>query len=929
MTEILSELFTKSGTDEIGKLCYLLQGRVAPLYEPIEFGVGDKLMVRAIGKAYGVEDNAVDKAFGKSGDLGIVAEKFWDCGNHKKDSRNLYRLTIGDVFTRLWKLTQMGGEGSQDQKIEALADLLGSMDALSARYLARIPLDKLRLGFSDMTILDALSWMLGKDKSQRPRLEEVYNIRPDIGLLAAQIKAHGIAGLSHVKAVVGAPILAALCQRLPTADEMIKKMGEVAVEPKYDGVRCVGGYTGIFVKNRGYLSVRDICVGDDVLTHKGRYRKVDAIHKRLQRSGEQLFRLQTMLGDAFTISGDHPVLTSYKDSARWVPASSLTQTNWVVFPVISQSNASYQSILELTDEAGYRKRIPCNELFFRLLGFWIGDGYTNNGHQSERVGFTFNAKTEQTLAREYASIISTILGIKSISRYIHNGGLNLYWRDPPFRRWLIKEFRFDTGTNHGKQIPEWMVSISRNNFLAFMQGWQEADGTERHNGGNRITTKEKTLAHMATILGYTFEYPLGVRKIRAKATTNGVAKTYYEIIMPGTNRYVKKVDGLYLVKIQEIKKIRSDPRAHLYDLQVAQDESYCTSLAILHNCQIHYRTENGKQKTEIKTFSRNLENTTAMFPELQNVGDQLDAHDVILDSEAVGMDPATGKLIPFQETSTRKRKHDIQASLLKVPLKFFVFDILYKDGVDLLNRPLSERRSILKSVVKKGQNASLQGDMLVVSPEIVTSSPSEIRAYHDEQIQKGLEGAVVKKWHSPYEPGRRGYSWVKFKEEEGKTGKLTDTIDAVVMGYYRGEGKRAGFGIGAFLVGVKKGEGFVTITKIGTGVSDEMWKELERDFRRRTSDVRPKEYGEVPTMLEPDVWINPKIVVEIAGDDLTKSSTHGAGVAVRFPRLVRIRTDKSPSQATSIKEVETMYAQQGSTGGVREDYGKIKGNRRN
>ncbi len=557
MTVILADLFARAGKEEIGKLCYLLQGRVAPLYEPIEFGVGDKLMMRAIARAYDMKEDRVRKEFKKAGDLGIAAESCYIVLKHG----NKKTLTVREVFDRLEVLAGMGGEGSQDQKIEALADILSSMDGLSARYFVRIPLDKLRLGFSDMTILDAISWMLKGDKSLRGRLEEVYNIRPDIGLLATQVKAHGIAGLSHVKAVVGAPILASLCQRLPTADEMIKKMGEVAVEPKYDGVRV-------------------------------------AIH--------------------------------YKSSAF--------------------------------------------------------------SHQS------------------------------------------------------------------------------------------------------------------------------------------------------------------------------SD---------------------------------------KIRTFSRNLENTTAMFPELAEIGKQLNAHEVILDSEAVGLDPATGKLIPFQETSTRKRKHDIQASLLKVPLKFFVFDVLYKDGIDLLNKPLFQRRDILEQTVKSGT-------LLTISPQIVTDKPGEIRRFHDTQIAKGLEGVVVKKWRSPYEPGRRGYSWVKFKEEEGKTGKLTDTIDAVVMGYYRGEGKRAGFGIGAFLVGVAKGEEFVTISKIGTGVSDELWKELKSAFSRLSSTVKPKEYGEVPKTLIPDVWIDPKIVVEVAGDDLTKSSTHGAGIAIRFPRLVRIRTDKSAAQATTVGEVAMTYKQQGS-----------------
>jgi len=289
-----------------------------------------------------------------------------------------------------------------------------------------------------------------------------------------------------------------------------------------------------------------------------------------------------------------------------------------------------------------------------------------------------------------------------------------------------------------------------------------------------------------------------------------------------------------------------------------------------------------------------------MFPELSAIGEELDAYECILDSEAVGVDPKTNKLIPFQETMTRKRKYDIDEVRSSVPLKFFVFDILYKDGVDLLSTPLSKRRRILEKTL-------LPKHILALSPQIVTDKADQLRWYHDEQLKKGLEGAVVKKWESPYEPGRRNFSWVKFKEEEGKTGKLTDTIDAVIMGYSRGEGKRSGFGIGMFLVGVRKNDTFVTLTKIGTGVSDELWKELHTELHRIKVAEKPKEYSQVNKLFTPDVWVAPKVVVEIAGDDLTRSPSHGAGVAVRFPRLVLIRRDKSPEDATTVGEIQQMY----------------------
>jgi DNA ligase-1 len=199
---------------------------------------------------------------------------------------------------------------------------------------------------------------------------------------------------------------------------------------------------------------------------------------------------------------------------------------------------------------------------------------------------------------------------------------------------------------------------------------------------------------------------------------------------------------------------------------------------------------------------------------------------------------------------------------------------------------------------------------MAISPQILTDKAEVIRSFHEEQIKKGLEGVVVKKWDSPYEPGRRGFAWVKFKEEEGKTGKLTDTIDAVVLGYYVGEGKRSGFGIGAFLVGVRKHDEFVTLTKIGTGVSDDLWKELKSELEGIKVQKQPKQYSGVHKAFVPDVWVNPTLVVEIAGDDLTKSPTHGAGFAVRFPRLVHIRRDKGPDQATTVLEIAKMFEAQ-------------------
>ncbi len=321
--------------------------------------------------------------------------------------------------------------------------------------------------------------------------------------------------------------------------------------------------------------------------------------------------------------------------------------------------------------------------------------------------------------------------------------------------------------------------------------------------------------------------------------------------------------------------------------------------------QIHINGQSQKEKKGgvewlVRTFSRSMEESSSQFPELANAVLSFGIHDIILDCEAVGYDPKTGKLLPFQETIQRKRKHDVDLFAASIPLRFFVFDVIYLDGKSLLKMPLSQRKKILATLL---ENAS---ESFILSPFLITESAQELREYHKEQLDKGLEGAVIKQYESVYQPGRRGWSWVKFKEEEGTAAKLSDTIDSVVMGYWYGKGKRNQFGVGAFLIGVRgKEEQILTLSKVGTGLSDDQWRELKTRCETVLSIKIPKSYN-VPKSLIPDVWVDPTIVVEVAGDELTVSPTHSAGVAIRFPRLIRFRDDKNASQITTVEELQSI-----------------------
>lgn len=568
MTEQLALLFSQVESNEIEAVVNMALGQLAPAYRRIEFKLADKMVMRAMAQASEVELVEVNRLYKKFGDLGMVASKLKTQNSTPVGGQAKYKttvqnskLSISEVYNCLMTIANFSGNGSQDKKIQGLAELFGGLSAVEEKYVVRIVLGRLRLGFSDKTILDALSVMVVSSKASTPQLEQAYQVLPDVGMIARMVKEGGVVGLEkRVEVTLGIPVMPALCQRLKSAEEMIQKMNEVVVEPKFDGTRV-------------------------------------QIH-------------------------------------------------------FSQKNGN----------------------------------------------------------------------------------------------------------------SKFQITNSKNN------------------------------------------------------------------------------------------------------------EAF------------------------LRTFTRNLDETTDMFPELVQGIEQIQADSVILDTEAIGVHPVTGKLLPFQETITRKRKHGIQEASRQVPLKFFVFDLVYCDGESLLHRPLLERKKILSQVIKRGS-------VLELTPMIRTKDPQTLRDFHKEQLALGFEGAVIKQVDGEYIPGRRGWNWVKFKEVEEAKGKLADTVDVVVMGWYRGKGKRTRFGIGAFLVGVRRGEEIVTIAKIGTGLSDEQWQELRRKLETEISVEIPKAY-QVESQLIPDVWVDPVVVVEVAADEITTSPSHTAGLALRFPRLVKFRDDKSLSQVTSLEELK-------------------------
>lgn len=325
--------------------------------------------------------------------------------------------------------------------------------------------------------------------------------------------------------------------------------------------------------------------------------------------------------------------------------------------------------------------------------------------------------------------------------------------------------------------------------------------------------------------------------------------------------------------------------------------------------QVHLKKS--ESKTEVEFFSRNLLDMSDMFPDLKEAVEKLSVDSLICEGEAIVFDEDTETFLPFQETVKRKRKHDVEQVSQDLPLRLYVFDVLYLNGRSLLAETHHTRRLVLEGLLSQKQDVRLQ-----IIDEKKVATTQELEDYFLKNIHAGLEGLVIKREDALYQPGKRNFNWIKLKRHA--RGKLVDTIDCVILGYYHGRGKRAHFGIGAFLVGVynQQEDNYQSVAKIGTGMTDEEWRDLKKQCELIRQGSKPHNVDVVKD-LYPDVWVVPTIVCTVQSDEITLSPVHTAGkthkntgYALRFPRFIMYRLDKSAQDATTVKELQELYVLQ-------------------
>jgi DNA ligase-1 len=370
----------------------------------------------------------------------------------------------------------------------------------------------------------------------------------------------------------------------------------------------------------------------------------------------------------------------------------------------------------------------------------------------------------------------------------------------------------------------------------------------------------------------------------------------------------KGIDSFNSIRLKLFRPIRAMLAERLETL----DEI----LRRLGRCALEYKYDGLRVQAHvapkrIELFSRHLENITVQFPEIvEGLRSAIKGREAIVEGEAVPVDPNTGEFLPFQEVSRRRgRKTDLERMAKEFPVTLFTFDCLLRGDEDLTSQPYRERRKALESILQPDEHIRW-------STVRISDSVKEAESFFDEALQAGCEGLMAKALESTYDAGARGFQWIKFKKEYSAA--MSDTIDLAIVGAFAGRGKRAGT-YGALLMAAydEKADMFRTTCKLGTGFDDETLRQLPERLKAARRDLRP---ARVDSQLEPDVWFNPEIVLEVRGAEITVSPIHtaardavrtGAGLAIRFPRFTgRWRDDKRPEDATTVLELLEMYQAQ-------------------
>lgn len=305
-----------------------------------------------------------------------------------------------------------------------------------------------------------------------------------------------------------------------------------------------------------------------------------------------------------------------------------------------------------------------------------------------------------------------------------------------------------------------------------------------------------------------------------------------------------------------------------------------------------FRLQVHKKGSLIRLFTRRLEDVTRQFPDVvAAVKEHVKPHTVILDAEAVGYNAQTKVYEPFQHISQRiRRKYGISGLAKKLPVELNVFDILlYKDTI-LLDEPLTKRLSYLNKAITS------QSRQLVGAQGVIVETEDEANAFYQQSLDAGNEGVMIKDLSGTYKPGGRVSAWIKMKP-------TMQELDLVVVGAQWGNGKRSRW-LTSFTLACQSEDGdILEVGKVGTGMKEEADDEDVVSFAQLTQLLEPLIIGQKGK----EVSTKPEVVLELAYEEIQKSPTYSSGYALRFPRVLRLRSDRAIDDIATKEDIEELY----------------------
>lgn len=326
------------------------------------------------------------------------------------------------------------------------------------------------------------------------------------------------------------------------------------------------------------------------------------------------------------------------------------------------------------------------------------------------------------------------------------------------------------------------------------------------------------------------------------------------------------------------------------DLQTAMSEFENPCLEYKYD---GFRVAIHKYGNDIKIFSRRLEDVTHQFPDMAKWSrENIEAKKCIVEGEALAVDP-TGKPKPFQLLSRRiQRKYDIEKTVKEIPIQINLFDIIYYSSESWMNKSLRERWRKLKEIIKETKQFRL-------ADHLETKDFNKANAFYRGALKIGQEGVIVKNLDAHYQPGRRVGYWLKVKE-------IMEPLDLVIVGAEWGEGKRARY-LGSFILAAydPKAGKFLETGRMASGLIEKESDKLPtmEELTAKLKKLIVAEEGKI-------VKVKPELVVEVAYEEIQKSPKYSTGYALRFPRILRVRDEKGPKDANTVRDVEKLFRMQ-------------------